>query len=233
MTTDSHVTAAPPQQAPARRAAHRDKLARPSRNAPLETLRTPVIVQASEGGVATADEARPLVTSLAALLTRHILRDGELVLLILKPSMWFIVFTAMRFAGVVLIGVIAAQLWLKPPVALRALELGVFLIAGRVMWAVLQWMGRLYVLTDLRILRLSGVFNVDIFDCPLRKVAQARLQRSFRERCLRLGSIEIVPLDDACAPGDWRTIKRPEQVLEKIEDTIRRAKQGGGTCMRD
>ena len=31
-------------------------------------------------------------TSLATLLTSHILRDGELVLLILKPSLWFIVF---------------------------------------------------------------------------------------------------------------------------------------------
>src|SRR5688572_26055155 len=161
-------------------------------------------VHASEGGVAAAAGARPVSTSLAALLTRHILRDGELVLLILKPSMWFVVLAAMRFAGVVLIGVIAAKLWL-PRTALRAAEVGAFLIAGRVMWGVLQWMGRLYVLTDLRILRLSGVFNVDVFDCPLRKVAQARLHRSFRERLLRLGSIEILPLDDACPPGDWRT----------------------------
>lgn len=197
-----------------------------------EALRTPTVVQASEGGVATA-EPRPLVTSLAALLTRHILRDGELVLLILKPSMWFVVLATMRFAGVVLIGVIAAQLWLPRPTAVRIAEVGAFLIAGRVMWAVLQWMGRLYVLTDLRILRLSGVFNVDVFDCPLRKVAQARLQRSFRERLLRLGSIEILPLDDACSPGDWRTIKRAAEVLDTIQATIRRAKQGGAGCLRD
>ena len=111
--------------------------------------------------------------------------------------------------------------------ALRAAEVGAFLIAGRVMWAVLQWMGRLYVLTDLRMLRLSGVFSVDIFDCPLRKVGEARLYRSFRERCLRLGSIEIIPSDDACPPGDWRTIKRPAEVLETVQATVRRAKQGG------
>src|SRR5688500_8335116 len=152
----------------------------------------PAVVQASEGGVAVA-EGRPVATSLATLLTRHVLRDGELVLLILKPSLWFIALAAMRFAAVVLIGIIAARLWLKPPVALRAAEVGAVLIAARIMVAVLQWMGRLYVLTDLRVLRLSGVFNVDIFDCPLRKVGQARLTRSFRERLLRLGSIEIIP----------------------------------------
>jgi len=219
------IAAPPPNSAPPR-------LSRRTLNAaPRDALRLPDVVQASEGGVATA-EPRPLATSLAALLTRHILRDGELVLLILKPSLWFIVLAAMRFAGVVLMGVIAAKLWLPAVAAPRVAEVGAFLIAGRVMWAVLQWMGRLYVLTDLRILRLSGVFNVEIFDCPLRKVAQARLHRSFRERLLRLGSIDILPLDDACTPGEWRTIKRPEQVLETIEDTIRRAKQGHGPCLR-
>jgi hypothetical protein len=202
--------------------------------APRQELASPVVVEASEGGVAIAEGRRPVATSLATLLTRHILRDGELVLLILKPSLWFVVLAAMRFAGVVLIVVIAAKLWM-PRAALRAAEVGAFLIAGRVMWAVLQWMGRLYVLTDLRILRLSGVFNVDIFDCALRKVAEARLHRSFRERLLRLGSIEIQPLDETCPAGEWRTIKRPVQVLETIQDTIRRAKQGGGggACVRD
>ena len=187
----------------------------------------PPLVHASEGGVAAAPAAPPMSTSLAALLTRHILRDGELVLMILKPSLWFIVLGAMRFSAVVLIGIIAAKLWMSQHASIRIAEVGAFLIAGRVMWAVLQWMGRLYVLTDLRVLRLSGVFNVDIFDCPLRKVAEARLTHTFRERMLRLGSIEIVPADEACPPGEWRTIKRPVEVLETIQATVRRAKQGG------
>ena len=191
-----------------------------------KTIIAQAAAAAGEGTVAAAP-GRTLATSLAALLTRHILRDGELVLLILKPSLWFIVFAAMRFAAVVLIGVIAARLWMPAPAALRVAEIGAFLIAARVMWAVLQWMGRLYVLTDLRVLRLSGVFNIDIFDCPLRKVGQARLYRSFRERLLRLGSIVIVPSDEACPAGEWRTIKRPTEVLETIEATVRRAKQGG------
>jgi len=222
------VSAAPPPTSRMERRARREPDV-----APRVALDGPAVVQASEGGVVIAEGRRPMVTSLAALLTRHILRDGELVLLILKPSLWFVVLAAMRFAGVVMIGVIAAKLWGPPRAALRAAEVGAFLIAGRVMWAVLQWMGRLYVLTDLRILRLSGVFNVEVFDCALRKVAQARLHRSFRERLLRLGTIEILPLDESCPPGDWRTIKRPAEVLETIQDTIRRAKQGGGGAHRE
>ena len=181
----------------------------------------------SEGGAAAAAEALPFRTSLAALLTGHILRDGEVVLLILKPSLWFIVFSSMRFTAAVLIITIGAQLWLDNSRAVGSIAYaGTFLVAGRVMWAVLQWMGRLYVLTDLRILRLSGVFNVEIFDCALRKVATTRLTRTFREKLWRLGSIEIVPADDSCPPGVWQTVKRPAEVYAKVQSTIERAKQG-------
>src|SRR3954471_22297468 len=57
-------------------------------------------------GAATA--GAPTATSLAVLLTRHILRDGELVILLLKPSVWFIVLSSLRFAAVVLILLFAA-----------------------------------------------------------------------------------------------------------------------------
>jgi len=51
-----------------------------------------------------------------------------------------------------------------------AMVLGMLiLVAARLMWAIQQWTARLYVLTDMRILRIAGVFNVSIFDCPLRK----------------------------------------------------------------
>ena len=204
----------------------------PSPKRRSEVLARGALVHASEGGAAAAAGTRaPAVTSLAALLTRHILRDGELVILILKPSLWFILFNAMWFGAVVVIAMIAAQLWMPERAAHTVLEIGVILIAGRLMWAVLQWMGRLYVLTDLRVVRLSGVFNVDIIDCPLRKVAQARLVPSFRERLVRLGSIEVIPRDDTCPAADWRTIKRPNEVLRTLNATIERAKQGPGCQM--
>jgi hypothetical protein len=229
---------------PGARPARRDDARRPhgvSGNGPRDAGREPLAIaerfraarfteprlHPSEGGAATAADALPSRTSLAALLTGHILRDGEVVLLILKPSLWFIVFSSMRFAAVVLIVTIAAQLWMPPRVYFSFAYAGAFLLAGRVMWAVLQWMGRLYVLTDMRIVRLSGVFNVEIFDCALRKVATARLTRTFREKLWRLGSIEIVPSDDSCAPSVWQTVRRPNEVHAKVQATIERAKQGG------
>src|SRR4051812_32692404 len=185
----------------------------------------------SEAGAAAAAPPAPAVRlrpSLATLLAGHILRDGEVVQLILKPSLWFVVLSGMRFHAAVLIGLIGGQLALHDAAARSVAEIAVVLIAGRLTWSILQWMGRLYVLTDFRILRLSGVFTIDVFDCALRRVADTRMTRTFRERLMRLGSIEITPGGDdgSTPPGVWQTVRKPAEVLAKVRATIDRAKQG-------
>jgi hypothetical protein len=199
---------------------------------PFSILRPRVssLVSPSESaGAATV--APPRATSLATLLSRHVLRDGELVILLLKPSVWFILLSSLRFIAVDVLVVCAIFVFdLDDKMHLNKLpivEAGVFIAAGRLMWAVLQWASRLYVLTDLRILRVGGVFNVNIFDCPLRKVARTRLLTVTRERLLGLGSIEIIPLEEASPEGIWQTVARPRQVHEQVVATINKAKQGG------
>ena len=112
--------------------------------------------------------AAPLATPLASLLTRHQLRDGEVILLVLKPSVWFILLVSLRFVAAVMIAAIAARLWLHANTHF-CMDGTVFCIAGRLMFATAAWFGRLYVLTDQRVLRITGVLNVEICDCPLRK----------------------------------------------------------------
>ena len=230
-----------------RRLARRDNIGRcpksparppPGASKPTPTARDadvpplPPMVHASEtgagAGAATAeDRRRALFPSLATLLAGHVLRDGEVVLLILKPSIWFILFSVMRFSAAVLIVVIAATLWLDRHFAYHYVYAGAFAIGARLMWAILVWIGRLYILTDCRVLRLSGVFTVEIYDCPLRKIGQTRVTYSFRERLWRLGSIDIIPADDSRPPGVWQTIRRPVEVHEQVVAAIRQAKEGG------
>src|SRR5437016_11226102 len=74
--------------------------------APAGKALVPVIqtgLHPSEGGATAAAPPVPAITSLATLLTRHVLRDGELVILILRPSLWFVFFSTLRFAAVALI----------------------------------------------------------------------------------------------------------------------------------
>ena len=181
---------------------------------------------AAHGNVATVAPPR---TSGALAAVLNILQDGEVVLLILKPSLWFIPMGALRFAAVVLILMIAAALLDQHlPGSNRAYqELGLFVLAGRATWAVLQWMGRWYVLTDHRIMRLGGVFTPNVFECPLRRVARTRILRSMRERLTRLGTIEVVPADESCPVAYWQMVARPHEVNDQIVAAINRAKQPG------
>jgi hypothetical protein len=189
----------------------------------------PCPVTTTETGGATAPaavQAPVAATSLATLLTRHILRDGEIVLLICRPSLWSIFFSTLPFAAVALILVMSTKLW-APRGLHIAIEIGVMLIACRAGWAVLSWLGRLYLLTDLRVVRIAGVFNPQIHDCPLRKVARTRLVTSTRERLWRLGSIEIIPETEQFPASIWQLIRRPTDVHETIRRAVARAKQGG------
>ncbi len=185
-------------------------------------------IHPAEGSAAAA--VPPVITtSLATLLTSHILQDGEIVLMILKPSLWFLLITGLRFFAGVLIAVIAAVLFDERLMGKNIvyINIGAALIAARLMWAILLWMGRVYVLTDRRIVTLGGVFAIDIFDCPLRKVARTRIIYTTRERIFRLGTIQIIPAGDEMPDGLWQMVPRPMEVHEAIVAAINRTKQGG------
>ena len=185
-----------------------------------------VASEAAGVGAGQAVAAPPATTSMATLLTRHILRDGEIILLILKPSLWTILFGTLPAIGVALIVMISTRLWFAHHVHI-GIEIGAMLVACRAAWAILSWAGRLYLLTDLRIVRIAGVFSPQIHDIPLRKVARTRLTAGFRERLWRLGSIEIIPESDQWPWSVWQTIAKPAEVHETVRRSIARAKQGG------
>jgi hypothetical protein len=179
----------------------------------------------SAGAAAAASSAR--ATSLGTLLGSHVLRDGELVLLILKPSLWFIVFNSLAFTIITTATAMALAIIDHRMHDNFYFECTLFAVTGRIMWSVLEWMGRLYILTDQRVLRITGVFSVDIFDCPLRKVVRARMVSTGREKLVGVGSIEIIPAEEAQPSAIWQTIARPKEILERVRAAISRAKQSG------
>lgn len=184
---------------------------------------------ATETPVATGNVGAA-TTSLVALLTRHVLSDGEVVIMILKPSFWFILLQSLRFIAAMVIVMLIMQInadRFRPTTVLRIGEFCIIAILARLMWATLHWMGRYYILTDLRIIRLAGVLGLEIFSCPLRRVARVRGVPTISERTVGSGSLEIIPLDESVPVGHWQTIPRPKQVLSEVLAAISRAKQGG------
>jgi hypothetical protein len=178
-------------------------------------------------GAAAAPSDAGHATSLAALLASHILRDGEIVLLVLKPSLWFIVLNSVVFSGVVLVVSLVAAVINHRNHDRIYFDAAGFFIAGRLVWAMLQWMGRLYVLTDQRILRLGGVYVVELFDCPLRKVVRTRQVSTQSEKMVFTGSIEIIPKDESMPTAIWQTISKPREIHKRIIAAINRARQSG------
>ena len=176
---------------------------------------------------AVSDAADAVVRMpLATLLTGNVVNPGEIVQLVLKPSRWFILLNSIRFAAIVIILV----LWLRllgvqrfTPTALSP-QFTLFLIAGRLMWSVVEWMGRYYLLTDLRLICVSGVFDVDIQSCPLRAVQSVRLYRPAGERLFDRGSLEIIGPEGIM---NWQTISRCKQIHETVQIAVAKSKQNG------
>ena len=175
-----------------------------------------------------ATAAMPASASLTKLLASHILRDGEIVLLTLRPSLWFVIHSCVQFLTVALMLTLSVRFMNLPSHATtRSLtEFGVSAMSARLVWALLQWVSRLYVLTDLRVISMSGVFQLQICECPLRKVVRTRVTQTSPERFTATGSIEIIPQDETSPFVEWKTVAHTRQVHQQIVATINRAKQG-------
>lgn len=168
------------------------------------------------------------VASLRELLPDQLLDGDEIVILAIKPSAWFIVLQSARWLVAMLLVIVFAG-WLGPQLAYvdantivqGALALG----AARVGFALLQWVARLYVLTNRRVLRLTGILNIDLFECPLTKVQNTYLTLAWYERLLGLGSIGFATAGTGGIEASWTNINNPLEVHERIRSAIHRSQR--------
>jgi hypothetical protein len=58
-------------------------------------------------------------------------------------------------------------------------------------------------------------------------VVRARMVSTSREKVVGVGSIEIIPADEAIPSAIWQTIAKPKEILERLRAAITRAKQSG------
>ncbi|MBN2001781.1 MAG: PH domain-containing protein [Anaerolineae bacterium] len=60
------------------------------------------------------------------------------------------------------------------------------------LWNVIIWTSRQYIVTDWRVIQISGVFSKEVTDSSLEKVNDVKLEQSFGGRLLDYGDIEIL-----------------------------------------
>ena len=170
----------------------------------------------------------PSVSAPREAVMQHLLGDGELVLLAVKPSAWFVPLTAVRSLAVLaLIAVFGHYLGRITPMgrAPRAVELACGVLGvGRLIVACCQWGGTLYVLTNRRVLRIRGAVKVSIVGCPLTEVRHtAMLTTGLIERFGGVGTLFFQTDEGNLAGGEWLHVSRPEELLETINKAINQA----------
>lgn len=180
----------------------------------------------SEAEPTAGGEAGELDARLAALLPAELLQPGEIIVLLLKPSLWFVVLGSLR--SLAIIGVAA---WLAASligrgvlhvsandVTLAAVGLAVL----RLFWQFLEWLSRFYVLTDRRVVRVRGVVRVSVFEAPLQKVQHTTAYYSLRERLFGLGTIGFATAGTGLVEAWWHMIARPLEVHRIVVQTLNR-----------
>jgi len=180
---------------------------------------------AAEAGDAT--DAEPTLARATAMLPAQLLQPGEVIILLLKPSPWFILLVPLRFIAVVLLCAALAILLIR-----KGYDIGVgrhdvviatlALIGVRLFWQMLEWLSRVYVLTDQRVIRVKGVLNVQVFECPLQKIQQTDLILPLLQRLFWLGTLGFATAGTAVHEAFWFMVARPLDVHQKVIETLRR-----------
>ncbi len=200
--------------------------------------------------------APPAVAPPAALAA-GILNDGELILLAVRPSLWYILLVSWPvLAG---LAIVAAAAWALDrggiwDLPLRDMASFLSVVAlGRLVWAMGQWLGRMYVLTNRRVLWILGMLRVQVHQCSLLRIQEVCLTGSRPERIVGVGTLAFVlrerpsapppaaPADNTGGPTDaspedpdvlapdiplpaWTTLSRPREIQQAIEHAIHRVR---------
>lgn len=162
----------------------------------------------------------------AALLPAQLLQPGEIIILLLKPSPLYILLSALPSLSAVAI-VILAALWFAslgflPVTQTNLILVGFFLAALRLLWALLEWLSRVYVLTDRRVVRLRGVLRVHVFESPLKNIQHTAAVFTVRERLFGLGTITFATAGTAWIEAAWEMIARPLEVHQTVVHALNR-----------
>jgi hypothetical protein len=181
---------------------------------------------AGEDAVNGNEEAVVESARAVGLLPADLLQPGEIVILFLKPSPWYILLAPLGSLAATTILVLLAIV-ISDRFNLRISQrdlvlLGIGLVGVRLFWQFLEWLSRIYVLTDRRIIRVKGVLRVQVFETPLKQVQHTYALFSIRERLFGLGTMAFTTAGTAFIEATWEMVARPLQVHKQIVQTLNR-----------
>jgi uncharacterized membrane protein YdbT with pleckstrin-like domain len=144
---------------------------------------------------------------------QRMLGEHEQVILVTRKH-WFVLFQATVFeifVTAVIIAAVAATyafLW-QNAVVLLGLILVIIPIVS-LMRDVLAWSNHTFVVTNRRVIQISGMFNKNVIDSSLEKVNDVKMVQSFFGRLFNFGDVEILTASEL-GVNLFRKIANPVQ----------------------
>ncbi|MCK5113352.1 MAG: PH domain-containing protein [Phycisphaerae bacterium] len=173
--------------------------------------------------------AIPALASDQAIPDR-VLRSGEQIILIVKPSVWFVLLNSIQPLVILGIMIAVAASGDAIGVAMNArirngLLLGLILGLGLTLTlSCCRWFGRLYVLTDRRLLRISGIARVNVYECELARISSVDVVQTFGERIVGIGSLKFQIKDNPYSNPEWVNLAQTQHIADEVRTAVSRAK---------
>ncbi len=163
----------------------------------------------------------------AHLVPADLLSGGEIIILAIKPSGWFVLLASLPVViSAVFVAVIAyvVDIYSGWSAAEAVICLCAAIVVIRVTGACWQWLGRTYVLTNLRIVTVRGLVHVRVSAAALAGIRRAELTATIAERLCGAGSVYCMTDSENAPAVAWNTIAHPAEVHEIVMEAIERAK---------
>lgn len=131
----------------------------------------------------------------------ELLGKNERILLKTRQH-WFILFSSIALEILLIIILIAALIAVAVMTASPLVTLGFVLVLiplGGMLRDIIIWYNRQYIVTNRRVIQISGVFSKDVVDSSLEKVNDVKMNQSFFGRLFDYGDIEILTASETGA----------------------------------
>lgn len=174
-----------------------------------------------------ADDTVDIAGRMVAMIPAELLQPTEIIVLLLKPSAWFILLSCIGSLVTILIvtGIALALIDNNVAIGLGRKDvvlLAVGLLGARLFWQFLEWLSRVYVLTDQRVIRVRGVIRVSIFEAPIKQIQHTNTYFSLRERFFSLGTIAFATAGTGIVEAYWEMLAQPLEVHRIVVQTLNR-----------
>lgn len=183
-----------------------------------------------EGRLASADVAGvigPDAVDDPVALAAADLRDGEIIILSLRPHPLFVLLSSAGslialVIGLIALHIIASRGWL-PIDATMVTTYALVLAMARVLWQFLVWWNEGYILTNLRVIRAGGVLRRFRFEAPLSNIQHLAMVKSIPERIFGLGTIGFATAGTGGVEAAWLMVGKANGVFDTVQRTVRNA----------